>query len=47
MSNWEKAECVKINMDNLAKMNPEVKAHPMFVIAYEQLQDLCKSLEAE
>ena len=38
MRGLEVVECAKINFDNLGQMMPQVKMHPMFIIAMEQLE---------
>ena len=47
MSTWELAEGAKINFENVVKMNPTLGHHPHFMIAMEQLANLCERLEKE
>ena len=43
----EMAECVKINLDNVARQNPALKAHPFWLIAVVQLNELILHLEGD
>ena len=43
----ELLRCSQINFDNLVKMNPLIKDHPMYQIARLQLDEVVEQLEAE
>ena len=47
MNSLELIGCAKINFNNFTKMNPQVKSHPIFVIAMEQLTGGFEQLEKE
>ena len=47
MTAFETLECAKVNFDNFVKMNPHVKAHPIFALAMEQLRNGLAQLEEE
>lgn len=44
MSHWEQAECVRINLENLATTVPGLNFNPMYQITHMQISDLCKEL---
>lgn len=49
LSDYELAECAKINFENFAKMNPylPIKEHPIWILAMTQLDELIKKLKSE
>ena len=47
MDTLELLQCSQINFDNLVKMNPQIKGHPMYMIARTQLDEAIKQFEAE
>ena len=42
----ELAECAKINFENLERMAPQLKTHPFYRMAKEQLDAVCERLSA-
>ncbi len=43
----ELAECAKINLQNMVKMMPVLKAHPLLPLVEEQIQRCIDELEKE
>jgi hypothetical protein len=47
VSTPELAECARINFENVERMAPQLKAHPIYALAKQQLDALCKRLAAQ
>lgn len=43
----ELAECAKINFENVERMNPALKAHPIYMMAKKQLDAVVARLNEE
>lgn len=43
----EMAECVKINLENMVKMMPALKMHPLLPLVQDQLAECIKLLDED
>lgn len=41
------AECAKINFENVERMSPALKLHPIYMLAKQQLDAVCARLAKE